>query len=116
MIQIYAAHFTVVGYSVVIKMSYHTGFRPAKHFSFSQCISSFYRPFRELSQTLVQFLTAGSAFDLESTMPGFATVECKTKKSKLFRLFSPCGGITSGEATKFDTPGLFCRQLEMEVP
>jgi len=113
-VDIVAAPFQVVRYGVIAQMPNHSGSGLPEHLSLSHYVSGFLRPVRELAQTLDQLLTAGATFDFEVPFFRFPAVMREPQKGELLWFLAALVRVLTGITPKFDTVGLFLRQLQTE--
>jgi len=109
-IDIVAAPYRVVRYGVITQMPAHSCSGLSEHLPFSQHMSGFLCPVRELTQTLPQFLATGTTFNLEVSLPGLAAIMRKPQKGKLLWFLAASVRIFACKTAKFDAACfLFCQ-------
>jgi hypothetical protein len=103
MMKVGRAFVRIIRYGVIVQMPRHANLCPTKHFPFPQNSPAFARPFRELTESLREFLATGTPLNLEFPIPGFTAIVGKSQKGKLFWLLYALLRICTRKTAKFDT-------------
>ena len=97
-----ATSLAVIRDGVVTQMADHAGAGLPDHLSLSQYAAGGTGPLREITQALLQLLTAGAAFDLVISLPRLSTVMCEAEKGKFRRFLAALIRILAREAPELD--------------